>query len=260
MFFLLPQNPDEEFRHGGNETVYGVTHVGGREHNEDGLLIMELPDAYLLAVADGLGGHSAGEIASRLALETLSRFFMENYEPGMGLDALELFMKDAHKAAHSALMEKATGPFEGMGTTLVSAVVRGGNVIVANTGDSRAYLFEGSELVERTMDHSPLQELVLSGEVSEEEAMWHPLRNRVSAAIGRKFKVDVYWWKLGDILLLSTDGLHDYVPKAGIIEVVSSGQSAKEITFALVERALPVTRDNVTIVVWKKNEKSGLDS
>ncbi|ASA78281.1 PP2C family serine/threonine-protein phosphatase [Thermococcus sp. 5-4] len=251
MFLLLPENPDERFRHGGNNAVYGATHVGGRGHNEDGLLIMELPDAYLLAVADGLGGHSAGEIASRLALETLARFFRENYEPGMDDESLGLFMENAHRAAHSAVTERAQGPFEDMGTTLVSVVVKGDGVTVANTGDSRAYLFRDGMPVERTLDHSPLQELVLSGEVSEEEAMRHPLRNRVNAAIGRRFRVDVYHWKRGDALLLGTDGLHDYVPKADIAGIISSGESAREIALDLVERALPVTKDNVTVVVWK---------
>ncbi|AHL22348.1 PP2C family protein-serine/threonine phosphatase [Thermococcus nautili] len=253
MRLILPENPCVDFSGAGTDFVYGITHVGGRKHNEDGLLIMKLPDGYLLAVADGLGGHNAGEVASRLALETLAEVFGEEYVEGLEEDLLAILLRKAHEIAHSVVRERAKGPLEGMGTTLVSAVVRGRTVIVANTGDSRAYLVSRGRLVARTLDHSPLQELVLMGQVSEEEAMYHPLRNRVSSAIGRRLMVDLYRWEVGanHILLLSTDGLHDYVPKEEILRALTPGKTARDLAKTLVERALPATEDNVTVVVWR---------
>ncbi|GAB6135196.1 PP2C family protein-serine/threonine phosphatase [Thermococcus prieurii] len=253
MRLILPENPCVDFSGAGADFVYGITHVGGRKHNEDGLLIMKLPDGYLLAVADGLGGHNAGEVASRLALNAIAEVFEGEYVGGLEEDLLAILLRNAHEVAHSVVRERAKGPLEGMGTTLVSAVVRGRTVIVANTGDSRAYLVSKGRLVARTLDHSPLQELVLMGHVSEEEAMYHPLRNRVSSAIGRRLMVDLYRWEVGanHILLLSTDGLHDYVPKEEILRAFTPGKTARDLAKILVEKALPATEDNVTVVVWR---------
>ena len=233
--------------------AFGISHVGGRNNNEDNLLILNLPDAYILAVADGLGGHNAGEVASQIAVDTLKETFEQEYRKGMDYKDVKRLLEKAYRLAHERIRENAVGDREGMGTTLVTAFVRDGKVIVANTGDSRAYLIRGRSIVERTKDHSLVQELVDKGEITPEDAESHPMRNVITRALGLDFGLDFYEWKLrkGDVLLISSDGLHDYVSEERILDVVLSGKRAEEIAKKLVEEALPVTRDNVTVVVWR---------
>ncbi|NJE08485.1 PEGA domain-containing protein [Thermococcus sp. M39] len=235
------------------ERAFGISHIGNRENNEDNLLILKLPDAYLLAVADGLGGHNAGEVASQISVDTLKEIFEREDTKEMSEEEVKALLGKAHELAHKKIKKNAIGEREGMGTTLVTAFIRNGKAIIANTGDSRAYLIRGGKIVSRTKDHSFVQQLLDKGEITEEEAKRHPMRNIITKALGIDFGVDFYEWELerGDVLLLSTDGLHDYVDDSRIAEIVSQGKSAEEIVRKLIEDALPVTKDNVTVVVWK---------
>ncbi|NJE60195.1 protein phosphatase 2C domain-containing protein [Thermococcus sp. 21S7] len=233
--------------------VSGISHVGGRFNNEDSFLILRLPDACILAVADGLGGHSAGEVASKIAVDALKETFSGEYEAGIPVYLVRILLKKAYELAHSRILEDAVGEKEGMGTTLVTAFIRGRETVIANTGDSRAYLIRNGSIAARTKDNSLVQELVDKGEITPEEARRHPMRNIVTRALGIKFGVDFYGWELkpGDVLLLSSDGLHDYVDEERIVEIASSGRTPEEIAKKLIEVALPITRDNVTVVVLK---------
>jgi len=217
------------------------------------MVVLRLPDAYLLAVADGLGGHNAGEVASQMAVDTLREVFEKEYTAGMNESDVAGLLKRAHELAHGRIKGAAIGERAGMGTTLTSAFVRGGRALIANTGDSRAWLIRKGSIVVRTKDHSLVQELVDKGEITEEEAKRHPMRNIVTRALGIELGVDLYDWELepGDMLLLSTDGLHDYVDDETIADIVSRLKTPQEIAIELVAAALPVTRDNVTVVVWK---------
>ncbi|NJE29443.1 PEGA domain-containing protein [Thermococcus sp. 18S1] len=233
--------------------AFGISHIGARNNNEDNLLILKLFDAYLLAVADGLGGHNAGEVASQMAVDTLKEVFGQEYRKGMNDKEVKGLLGKAHELAHKRIKENAVGEREGMGTTLVTAFVRDGKAIIANTGDSRAYLIRNGRIIARTKDHSLVQEMLDKGEITPAEAMRHPMRNIITKALGVDFGVDFYEWEIegGDILLLSSDGLHDYVDEEKIVEIVSRDGSTEEIIRWLIEEALPVTRDNVTVVVWK---------
>lgn len=233
--------------------AFGISHIGRRENNEDNILILKLPDSYLLAVADGLGGHNAGEVASQIAVDNLKEVFEHEYKKGMRDEEVKNLLKKAYEKAHKRIKKNATGERRGMGTTLVMAFVRDGEAIIANTGDSRACLIRKGAIVARTKDHSLVQELLDKGEITEKEAKKHPLRNIITKALGINLDIDLYEWKLekGDVLLLSSDGLHDYVDDSRIAEIASKEKSAEEIVRKLIEEALPVTRDNVTVVVWK---------
>ena len=233
--------------------AYGISHTGARDNNEDNLLVIELPDAHLLAVADGLGGHNAGEVASQMAVDTLREVFEREYGEGMDNEEVKKLLEKAYRLAHERISESAVGEREGMGTTLVTAFVRNGKAIIANTGDSRAYLIRDGTIVARTKDHSLVQELIDKGEITPEEARRHPMRNIITKALGIDFGVDFYEWELekGDILLLSSDGLHDYVDEDRIVEIALSSKSTEDMGRTLVEEALPVTKDNVTVVVWR---------
>ena len=231
-----------------------LTHIGARMNNEDDYAFIKLTDAYYIAVADGMGGHAAGEVASKIAVETVSSFMRENYTTGIEWFDLKFLMRLSHELAHSKVIENAVEERAGMGTTLVSAIIRGNEIFIANTGDSRAALIRNGKTLSRTIDHSLVQRLIEEGQITEEEAFGHPASNYITSAIGgrKPLRVDLYRWlaRPGDVLIISTDGLHDYV-RWNEIETLSTGKSAGDITFNLLERALEVTEDNVTIAVWK---------
>ena len=107
-----------------------LTHIGARMNNEDDYAFLKLMDAYYIAVADGMGGHAAGEVASRMATETASAFIRENYETGMDWLNLKFLLRLSHEFAHSNVIENAAGERRGMGTTLISAIVRGNEVFI----------------------------------------------------------------------------------------------------------------------------------
>jgi len=233
-----------------------VSHIGARKNNEDGFTVGKLPDGYYLGIADGMGGHAAGEVASAIALETARKVVFSEYEAGMEGGLLKVLLKKSHELANSAVIENAVGDRAGMGTTLLTAVVRGHEVVVANTGDSRAQLIRNGNVVASTRDHSLVQKLLDEGVITEEEAWGHPASNRLVHVVGgsgRRFAVDLYRWIVeeGDMMLMSTDGLHDYVRREEILDVLSRGGEPRELVEAILERALPVTRDNVTIILYR---------
>ncbi|HID47637.1 MAG TPA: serine/threonine-protein phosphatase [Methanothermococcus okinawensis] len=234
---------------------YGISHRGGRAHNEDCILVKRIKDIYLLAVADGIGGHRAGEVASKIAVDTLEEYISERYREDLSTEEIVELLKEAYRLAHKRIRENAIGDREGMGTTLTTAVVKGDKCIVLNCGDSRGYLIRGGDIIHRTKDHSFVQALVDMGKISEEEAMFHPMRNIITSALGLdEIHIDSYLWDLkeGDVILLSSDGLHDYVEKEEILNIVSRYKDPKEIVEKLLDVALKKTGDNVSIIVYRK--------
>ena len=237
------------------DRAYGVSHRGNRTHNEDYILIKKIKDAYLLAVADGIGGHSAGEVASKMAVDTLEEFMREKYREDLSIEEITELLKEAYKLADGKIKENAVGEREGMGTTLTTALIKGDKCIIINCGDSRGYLIRDGDIIHRTKDHSFVQALIDSGQITEEKAMEHPMKNIITSALGlEELKIDTYLWDLreGDTLLLSSDGLHDYVKKEEILKVVSSYRDPREIVKRLLDIALEKTEDNVSIVVYRK--------
>ncbi|MBW9221010.1 serine/threonine-protein phosphatase [Methanothermococcus sp. SCGC AD-155-M21] len=238
------------------EWAYGRSHKGNRKHNEDYILLEKIKDIYLLAVADGIGGHNAGEIASEMALDTLEKFITERYREDLSTEEIKEILREAYNLAHSKIKENAVGDRTGMGTTLTTAIIKGDKCIVANCGDSRAYLIRDGNVIDRTKDHSFVQALIDSGQISEEKAMTHPMKNIITSALGLdELQIEVYQWNLKkeDVLLLSSDGLHDYVNKEDILNVLRSNEDPKDIVNELLNIALEKTKDNVSIVVYKKH-------
>ena len=236
------------------DRAYGVSHKGNRSHNEDYILVKKIKDIYLLAVADGLGGHNAGEVASKMAVDILENFVTERYKEDMSIEEIEEMLREGYKIAHKRIRENAVGDREGMGTTLTTAVIKGDRCIVVNCGDSRAYLIRNKNIIHRTKDHSLVQALIDGGIIPEEKAMYHPMKNIITSALGLKeFTVDCYRWdmKKGDVLLLSSDGLHDYLNKEDILKIVCSCREPMEMVQRLLETVLEVTEDNVSILVYR---------
>ncbi|MEI6292208.1 MAG: protein phosphatase 2C domain-containing protein [Methanomicrobiales archaeon] len=234
-----------------NGTIVGISCTGKRNNNEDALLVEKAGDGYLLAIADGIGGHRAGEVASGIAISTLSEEFGSHYHERMSPDEIGALLSDSFKSAHKAIETEAEDEKEGMGTTMVAAFIRSTIAVIANTGDSRAYHIRERVLF-RTKDHSVVQSLVDSHQISEEDARHHPLRAMITNSLGSSFLVDIYHLTLqpGDLLLLSSDGFHDYVEE----DVISGADKIgplSELVSGFVNEALRTSRDNVTVVIYR---------
>lgn len=225
-----------------------VTHTGlVRPNNEDAFLID--PALGLFAVADGMGGHRAGEVASQRAMEGLRRYFNEcDYgDPGEKLVA-------AFEAGNRAILAaaEATPAWQGMGTTLTACLVRDQDLWVGHIGDSRAYLLRGGEIEQLTEDHTWVLELVKEGKITDEEARSHPRRNMLVRALGTSAKavVDLLHTVLGfgDKVLLCTDGLSNLVTPAEMVSILTAGDIEAGVR-KLLDRALELGGpDNITIV------------
>jgi serine/threonine protein phosphatase PrpC len=228
-----------------------ATDVGRmRTNNEDSYLSSQ-PVA---AVADGMGGHSAGEVASAIAIEELAA--LRDRGPWESETAATDDLKQAILRANRRIRETAASDrkLKGMGTTLVALVEDGDMVHVANVGDSRGYLLRQGELSQVTVDHSLVQELVDDGRLSPEDAERHPQRSVITRALGidPEVEFDLFTYKLqvGDRLLLCSDGLSDVVEPAQIrkvlLKVPSAQRAARELVKVANANGGP---DNITVIV-----------
>ncbi len=201
-----------------------------RPANEDS--VFADPDAGLLIVADGMGGHAAGEVASGMAAESIAAFLREKL-PASGtlvLDAPRL-LGEAVRRADAAVRERAAADptLHGMGTTAVVAVCRGDELALAHVGDSRAYLLHEGKLRRVTEDHSLVARMVSAGTITPAEARTHHLRNVITRSLGfegnAEAEVQILEWVRGDLLLLCTDGLTGMAEDSEI-ENILAGHSA----------------------------------
>lgn len=172
----------------------------------------------LYIVADGMGGHQAGEVASSLAVETLSALLRTPLMGGnTGTAYIEDIMRDAVVKTNRTVYDLATSKtgYSGMGTTVVVCVVKNNHLHVAHIGDSRAYLLRDGVLKQLTTDHSLVQELLSKGRITEEEAVDHPRKNILTRALGTDSSVPVDTMEMvlksGDIIMLCTDGITNHV-------------------------------------------------
>ncbi|HWC11628.1 MAG TPA: Stp1/IreP family PP2C-type Ser/Thr phosphatase [Acidimicrobiales bacterium] len=228
----------------------GATDVGRvRQINEDRFLARD--DLGLYAVADGVGGHQAGEVASQMSVETLEQAFLDPTTDGL---------VKAIQAANEAVWHLAQSAAEkrGMGTTLtaVALVQEDGedHLAVANVGDSRVYLFQRGDLVQVSEDHSLVGELEREGQLTREEALVHPQRSIITRALGMDPEVEVDTWQLlpyaGDRLLLCSDGLTNEVPDERIASTLRRIGDPQEAAGDLVRQARAHGgNDNITVVV-----------
>jgi len=241
---------EEIFRLTIDERAYSVSHRGGRSDNEDAALILKKDSGYILAIADGLGGHTSGEIASKLAIDVLKQNFLMRYTSIATVDDIRQFLEDGYRQAHNKIQMYAIGDNRGMGTTLVTACIHNSKVIIANSGDSRAYIIR-DDIKLKTKDHSIVQRLVNEGTISTMDAKNHPLKNMVTSALGIKYMVDFYIYNLqkGDNILLASDGFYDFIDERRMIDIIKI-KPAKDAIDTLFTEALLRTTDNVSIVLF----------
>ena len=221
--------------------TYSMTDIGRkREINQDYVFatdetIGNLPN--LLVVADGMGGHRAGDFASRFTVEVLAEEVQNSKETHP-----EQILGNAIQTANERLMEEAAkdSRLEGMGTTLVAATILDHVLYFANVGDSRLYLIN-KEIRQLSKDHSMVEEMVRLGGLTEEEAKHHPDKNIITRAMGVKDKVEPdffeYRLKGGDTILMCSDGLTNMVDDDEIFQIVKSARDIVEAVETLIQRA-----------------------
>jgi serine/threonine protein phosphatase PrpC len=240
----MPRNPLKQ-RLPRTHVVFGSrTDVGCvRERNEDSLAV----SPPLFAVADGMGGHAAGDVASELAIKVLM-----NYAPtSADADALG---EAVVKANHAVINEALRAELAGMGTTMTACVVDGTNLAIAHVGDSRAYLLHHGKLQQLTRDHSLVADMVEAGRLTEEEARVHPNRSIITRAIGSdpNMRPDLYEITAspGDRLLICSDGLYSMVKPSRIQSQLARIRDPQRCASALVNDAISAGGlDNVTVIV-----------
>src|SRR5438132_13233493 len=215
--------------------AFGATHVGRqRQHNEDSFLVAD--EAKLYLVADGMGGHAAGEIASKIAVDSISEFILHTkeddgtwphaYDERFGRPTNRL--RAALRLANTRVLEamRKDPRLRGMGTTVVACLADDATMSVAHVGDSRAYLIRDGQLSRLTNDHSWVFEQVQAGMLTEAEAEKHPLRNVITRALGGALQVVPDAKEIncrpGDVYLLCSDGLTGMVPEDEILRVVTN--------------------------------------
>lgn len=221
-----------------------------RNSNQDAFIAGQLAENITFAiVCDGMGGANAGNIASEIAVKTVSEYLYNSFRDNMTLNDFERTLKNAISSANLLIFNKAVkdDALKGMGTTIVAAIVKDNDAIIAHVGDSRIYLLN-DEIKQLTKDHSIVQTLIENGEISPDDAKHHPRKNVITRALGVEAEVvadfDELTLNTNDTLLLCTDGLTNYVPEANIYEIF------KQNDLSLVSETL----------VSKANENGGGDN
>ncbi len=234
-----------------------------RNLNEDSILCtsfdlrthLEVISAGLFIVADGMGGHNAGEIASDLATRTFytectSRLLAQSPAPPLSI------LATAFDKANSNVLESAGDrELQGMGTTLTAALVIGGDIYVAHVGDSRCYIINTREAIQVTKDHSVIQQLIDAGTITPEEARNHPRRNEITRVLGcfQDTVPDLYHLKLysGDNILICSDGISGVLPANRISQTVISSNPSQACIDLVAQVNLAGGPDNISVIIVK---------
>ena len=246
-------------------SVAAATDAAGRPDNEDAVLVAELPPigsgpgategGYLMAVADGMGGHQRGEVASRIAIESIRQAFEE--DPGADPHTL---LKQAFRKANTAIYQggSAAGEANMMGTTLVVAATRGKYATIANIGDSRAYLVRANQLTQVTQDHSLVAQQLAEGQISQQEARESPHRNILTHALGHRERLHSSMPNVFEILLLPedrlllcSDGFYDVVEDEDFVKLLLDEEPEVAVQRLIDLAKERGTSDNVSAVVAK---------
>lgn len=246
---------------GNNQKVNSLTgsySITGRKKNqEDDFYISDKKDENrLILVADGVGGHGHGDFASKTIIELFENKFSEN---NRFKDILGFLQQVTIEAATLVLNKVTEQPeYKNCGTTITGFFIQGDKFFTLNVGDSRVYIYSNQKLTQLTKDHSLVQRMVEKGEITEQEAANHPKRNIMTSAIGQKLsqmKIDVeghYDLEHGDILLAFSDGVHDYLSKKELTELIEANYKNDNLAEVLVNSAYANgSKDNITVCYYK---------
>ena len=237
--------------------AYGMSEKGPvRDTNEDSFAYKKLGNYFCMAVADGVGGESCGEIASRLAVETVMNTLKDSLAFIDSRDELPQFLKVVFNRANIVILHNCLENRERMGmcTTLTVALLKGTELTIAHLGDTRGYLLHGSELIKLTEDHNEAAKLVKNGLLSEDEAKVHPGRSRLFKVVGENqyLNPDIYSYNIsyGDMVFLCSDGLYSYVNNEQFKACTKERNKPESICAQLIAQALEgESTDNITVTV-----------
>ena len=227
-----------------------------RTQNEDSFYASDfIKNTGYIIVADGMGGHNAGEIASKMAVDTIREYFSENAD-WKTVNDIRRILKESIEQANKKIFEKSQKDeiLFGMGTTIVLCIIEENNLYIANVGDSRLYHIKKDVINQVTKDHSLVQKLIDQGEISEEEAENHPNKNVITRAVGTNEEVEIDFYKFcadeNDTVVICTDGLSNMVKKEEILNISNEYGDVCECAKKLVDEAnLNGGPDNITVAV-----------
>lgn len=237
--------------------VYSKTDIGlVRKENQDSSAFSVIsPSCVWAVVCDGMGGARGGKVASTIAVEHITESLNSRYRDEMTGEMIADMMISAVEEANTLIFDKASGDpdLAGMGTTCDLAFVRGASVHVVHVGDSRTYSIRGGKILQLTEDHSVVQEMVNRGELTPDEAMNHPNKNLITRAIGVSREVHIDYieaeFSYGDVLLLCSDGLSNYVSKADMVKTVHENRGIMLIDTLVDAAKRHGGHDNITVTV-----------
>ncbi len=235
---------------------YGKTDTGAvRRENQDFFVNTVLGDnAVLSVVCDGMGGANAGNIASEMAANTVLQYVKSSYNPTMTSNAIEKLLRGAVSTANIEIFDTANKnpEYNGMGTTVVAALLKNNTAYIVHVGDSRAYLITADEIKQITRDHSIVQSLLESEEITPEQAKSHPRKNVITRAVGIYDTVEVDFNELDiekGILLMCTDGLSGTLSEEEIKRIALNGE-LNSVPDILINKAIEnKSSDNITVTV-----------
>lgn len=258
----VEEEQDELVLPRGDSLKFGVKSDKGkkREKNEDSYNILAgypgIPATFI--IADGMGGHNYGEIASRMAVDYLSSLILQYPSIFIKEDGIQPAICDLIQKANSEIYLEASESeeYSGMGTTLTIGTVANKKLYIEHVGDSRFYLFRDGGLSQLTTDHSYVEELLKSGSITRQEALSHPKRNVLTRALGcmETIEIDSIVYNLtdNDLFLLCTDGLTNLLSDDEIIEIIGNGNDLEYMCNELVQKANDKGgNDNITVILFK---------
>ena len=243
--------------------AWGLTDTGkARQDNQDYFFIDLIPEQKqaICVVCDGMGGAKAGNIASQMSAEIFIDEMRQRLKPEMKRKQMELALEDAITQANAQVYRKSREKreYSGMGTTLVGCVVSQDKISIVNIGDSRAYLINEEGISRITRDHSLVEAMVMRGDLTQEQARQHPGKNLITRAIGTTQIVHGDYYSMGlekgDIILMCSDGLSNYVSDQEILYEVIHGGAIETCCERLLEIVLSRgAPDNVTITIFEND-------
>lgn len=238
--------------------VQGLTDIGLiRKTNQDSYFISKDIEFPLFVVADGMGGHNAGNIASNMAVDIIKDSFKYNKGLNTEKNVVNTIRKSIKKANHEIYKESLRdSKYSGMGTTVTLAYLLDEKIYIGHVGDSRAYYIDNIDIEQITEDHSLVNELIKDGSITREQGDKHPRKNAITRAVGTsdKLQVDIYIkkYKENDNLLISSDGLTDMVKDREIFEIVNGNNNIMKKSKDMVKMAKSNGGlDNITIILVK---------
>ncbi len=235
--------------------IFGQTNIGlVRSSNQDSFRIGEFESGTVWAVlCDGMGGASGGDIASKMAVDLIAERILGNYHDNMKTSSVANLLESAINFASIKIFDLAREDetLKGMGTTVVVAIARENEVMISHAGDSRAYII-GDDIRQVTTDHSLVQEMLDRGDITEDEAKHHPIKNYITRALGVKDRITVDFtsedFGENDILVLCSDGLSNSVEQDFLKNTVKI--ASQESCEQLIETAnANGGKDNITVVI-----------